>query len=335
MVDQVVTTTVSPGSWISESALWSRWWHVGTMEAVTSCQLVTVDGETVLQLMQGHDNIASATKNYCINYHTRIISAIPPHASWPTDLYVPYTDFSDMLSQDVGLGLLKGYTRKGSLKLSSSDHAAFKEELQNGKTALVVGADGILERVVAVVAMRLENKGKILVQLAKWDDRTGLKPARVLPGTKRRRGELQSAALTRIINEDLKPWSSGIDLIRSTQDIKVAESKFGVRTKYLRTEHEARLLNEFDTPAELKPVGFVDDTSVPDLGISVSQVYAIRVGHKALLYAWLQPEDFEALVHMPMHSLERWLSHLDLSLMSPRSTPANTSSNPTSKSNSF
>ncbi len=50
--------------------------------------------------------VAMTTKDYGSNFYIRIVSAQPPYASYPDDLQVPFTEPGDLLSNDIGIGLI-------------------------------------------------------------------------------------------------------------------------------------------------------------------------------------------------------------------------------------
>merc|ERR1712176_1112321 len=127
--------------------------------------------------------------DYGHKFHASIVAAVPPHASWPSDLKVPFTDIADLLqSQDVGIGLLRQAQMKG-LDISSAKIHKLEAEIKDGKCIVQLGDDNSLERVVAVEALRMENEdGNSFVQLGKLDTVNGLSVTCVLPGTKRGKG---------------------------------------------------------------------------------------------------------------------------------------------------
>ena len=98
---------VVEGTWICEAALWSFWTHVGRMMAESMCQILCISVEGLDEIQTKHHFIARLTKCYGRSYHERILVSVPPHADWPDDLFVPFTDFSDLMSAKAGVSLLR------------------------------------------------------------------------------------------------------------------------------------------------------------------------------------------------------------------------------------
>merc|ERR1712079_596830 len=143
-------------TWLCEAALWSSWTHVGKLEVERSCQLMTISSYGLIQILPKHPLVGNLTRHYGRMFHLRIPAAVPPHAPWPNDLSVPFTEPSDLLSQEVGIGLLYREHKKGNI--SGMNEQEFKEleaELKSEKCALTEGPDGSLERIVSVVAVHL------------------------------------------------------------------------------------------------------------------------------------------------------------------------------------
>merc|ERR1712176_515848 len=146
--------------------------------------------------------------DYGHKFHASIVAAVPPHASWPSDLKVPFTDIADLLqSQDVGIGLLRQAQMKG-LDIPSAKIHKLEAEIKDGKCIVQLGHDNSLERVVAVVALHIENNdGLIFVQVGKFDAAGGVSVTCVLPGKKRGKGEFPHETIKRVIENDLAPLS--------------------------------------------------------------------------------------------------------------------------------
>lgn len=309
-VEKTTVVHINDGTWLCEAALWSQWVHVGTLEAITTCQVLVVKAEVLLGIASQHETVARSTLEYATNYFARITSAMPPHADWPTDLYVPFTEASDLLSHDVGLGLLKRAYSTSAINMTEDEYSEFTSELFNGRCALQQSSNGDLERVVAVVALRLaQSDGSLFVQIGKWDKKTGVTCLCLLPGTKRRKGELPQEALARLLLEDLSDFQDAVQVVSAKHEMQVQDAKYGVKTKYLRTEHFARLLHPPDLPiAENTESDF-------ELDIPVRDVFMLPDGDDISLYAWLLPTEFD-LLRAPgnKHMLKPWLSTLGFEL---------------------
>merc|ERR1711874_488605 len=92
------------------------------------------------------------------------------------------------------------------------------------------------------------------------------------------------------------------------------ESKFGVRTKYLRAEYHASVKSGWETPKfdVAKMLGTKSLQSV-SFAIPLRDVYVQDDGEKKMLYTWLSKEEFRWL-GLPgnTRALQPWLSALDL-----------------------
>merc|ERR1719282_1240428 len=95
-VTNLTRTPVRAGQWVCEAALWSHWIHVGTLTTESS-QLLSIYANKMAPLLQRNRLIHDITVEYCRHFHNRITSAIPPNAPWPTDLSVPFTEYSDIV----------------------------------------------------------------------------------------------------------------------------------------------------------------------------------------------------------------------------------------------
>merc|ERR1711972_147375 len=97
-VADATTAHVSEDQWLCESALWSEWVNVGTLEAETVCQLLKIRAEGLSKAMERHNDIGEITLEYCHQFHKRIISSGPPNAPWPSDPSVPFTEYGDLVA---------------------------------------------------------------------------------------------------------------------------------------------------------------------------------------------------------------------------------------------
>merc|ERR1711957_551063 len=80
-------------------------------DAVKSCQLLSLDIIEFQHIVTKHTFIKDLMTSYGRAFHKRVISAVPPNFAWPTDLHVPLTDFSGIVSSmsrshKVFIGLL-------------------------------------------------------------------------------------------------------------------------------------------------------------------------------------------------------------------------------------
>jgi len=320
---------VDEGQWICEAALWSHWTHVGKLEAAELCQFLVVSAEGVARVALRRHVTGKITRDYCKNFHVRIVSARPPHAPWPDDLHVPFTDAGELFSQQVGIGLLNHERRMG-LTMSISDKSLLEEELRNEKCALRwAQSSKELERTVYVVALHVTDaEGRILAQVGKLNEHGEVSALCLLPGTKRGRDELPHQALDRILQERLAPLADGISFTGIELDVKEKGGKdatYGVKTKYYRTIHIATMdpthRSLWLQVAKKDNTGHKTNSAnghhcmndAHEFGLDTN-IFGFKDGKKVWLYSWLKQSDFEFLSERRGNTLlKTWLHsfHLD------------------------
>jgi len=329
---EVITELVDKENWLCEAALWVEWIHVGKAEAASDCQVLRVSAEGVVRALETHRLVREITSDYCRQFHKRLQNAQPPVADWPTDLRVPYTDFGDIVSSmepshrvRLGLQALDEWEaennaswtwlaarRRGSAIYQGSSTDKLREEIMNGKSNVLLTADGQLERLTYVVALRIERlDGCILAQLWKSEGSGSgveLKPCCRLPGTKQEKGEAPNEAMRRLLKTKFAPLVTHLE-VRSTSRKNVwEESKdFGIKTHYTRTEAHFKL--QVDLPAIGMVLRHDEGQSEPELiepeddiyyhtaGIELvgREVPILRDKEGKVFYAWLSPEEFRLL----------------------------------------
>jgi len=280
---------------------------------VTPCHLLMIAADGVVKTVQRKESVAQVTRHYAKGYHSRLTSAVPPHApSWPSDVSVPFTEeATELLHQEVALDLYRQAKTMGQLDITKEEEASLEEELKKEQCTLKKTADGELERVVAVVAVRLTKEdGCVLVQLGKVDKK-GIKVACKLPGSKRAIGELFKTALQRIVDRDLKEFEQAMNFEGVDHHTKQATSlKFGMQTTYIRTVHTA-FLNDWLAPQlEVIPASLVP---LDDFPVAVPDVFVIKTPsgggkEEILLYGWMLEDDMELVAEPPyVNVLKGWL----------------------------
>jgi len=246
---------VHEGAWLSEAVLWSHWLHVGDAVARTSCQFLTVNARRFSELLERmagvHRHIRALTVLYGRNYHVRIVAAVPPHADWPTDLNVPFTDPSDLFSRHVSLGILRRSEKLGHSNLTDQQRRTLENEVIKEKCA-IRARGGNIERIVHLTALRVrDHEGLVLHCLGNWRHGETFRVDCKLPGSKRANGELPSVALDRIL-EDLGGMADLLTIHGTTLDVNEKESEqFGVPTVYYRTIYEATLAGGSRKPEDI------------------------------------------------------------------------------------
>jgi hypothetical protein len=208
------------------------------------------------------------------------------------------------------------------------------EEVNRGKSVVMVNSKGEVERVVSVVALRIQrDDGRFLVQLGKQDqDSDVVVPSCQMPGGKQERNELTGDTVRRILRQKLEPLATAAgEVLKSDRQVEWKQSKeYKVPTKYYRTVCTTRLRH---TPDDLRKVpmahqptsvrrsvpGRASFTSVQskisrtsirsselilemstlELAILSQAVYAIPADRQVAFYSWLTPGEFEILSKGP------------------------------------
>jgi len=183
----------------------------------------------------------SLAGDYCTAFYAALISAEPPCSDWPTDLGVPFTDFSEIVTtlepwslQAIGrvaLNSLGDAIQQDSLQM-------FADELEKGRCVLMQDGEGSVERIVSFTSLVLSRSdGCFLVQLAKY--RFGmLEVSGSLPHCKQTNGVSPPMAVERLLRERFHSIADLINLGQSevlVQRVQANMAKGEVHTKYIRT----------------------------------------------------------------------------------------------------
>merc|ERR1712061_49053 len=97
-VDSPIQTEVTASQWLAEAALWSMWVHLGSAEATAASITLHISAEDLQKRLAKDTAIGPIISEFANQFHSRVVSACPPGARWPTDLAVPYCTFTDILS---------------------------------------------------------------------------------------------------------------------------------------------------------------------------------------------------------------------------------------------
>jgi len=196
-----------------------------------------------------HRVIEDLTRVYGQQFH-RITTTLH-HPNLPSDLEVPFTEFGDLVAtftdsqiEMVGtVAIQELVAQRWNMPLRHHPTALgrLREEVQLGKSIVLVSGTGQVERVVSVVAFRLEDtEGHVFVRLCKFDgpDPEGrLQFVCELPGGKQYRQETQVKTVSRLLHSKLKPLRKLVAVTRMHRTShKKTSSGFSVPTKYLRNE---------------------------------------------------------------------------------------------------
>jgi len=340
---KVVRTEITPvhqGTWISEVALWSLWAHVGTCEASgPASHLLSISSQALIEVLEEFPTVERLAQQYAKNYHAYLTSASPPHSQWPNDLHVPNTeDVAMLLSQHVGLGLLKRGLASGSLVLSDEDEAYVTKELMAGKCTIQYSDDGTqLERVVGLtnVMLRYEPdsftnpspKPLVLYQVGAVTQQGKTKLSLHIPGTKRWTGESPQAALKRILEADLRVFAPMMEVENSERKVSVKDStqSLKMRTKTVKTIYRSNLqelpkdIMSMQVPFPELP-GLVGKSSTPDSSETDSEPHQFQLlvlpqEKEAGLYAFLLPAQYEIMDNDDnKDAMKAWMSTVKVDL---------------------
>jgi len=331
-VPDAIEMFLEQGQWICEAALWTHWTHVGTLEAVSACELLMLKADQFLAELSEHKVLGRINCHYAKSFLARLISAVPPEVPWPNDLSVPFTEYDEIVcSMDVEMRSFIGMVsfemyQQTTWFWDNKSVEQLKEEVLTGRCTLLVSNVGKVFRVVAVTALRITNaEGHILVQVGRWEHGRAV-PKVALPGTKQRTGETPAQAAKRIVDTDLKAIiGNGMEWGLAETNLEWRESEqYRLRTKYIRTVHDAKL-EVVPAPVSLARVnnvcGALEGAALPCEVSIFEAVTPSGVG----LYAWLPPSGFSS-VQSPAGSnlLATCLARLnedDFVLMAPASVP--------------
>jgi len=242
-VTSYTETDVAGKSWMCESALWSKWVHIGTLEALNACQLLLLQAASVGEMVQQNIVIGKIAREYSSCFHRRIVNAKPPHAPYPTDLKVPFTDQGDLvysMSQQVQVQIGLTALALASSHATRSGIEKLKDEVRAGKSVVILNAHGHAERVVSLVILNLiDSEGRVLYQIG--DVASGVMSPKgpILPAVKRLRSELVADALKRL-SEDKLHFDGDFAVDKVEDVIEEKQSKLGVHSRYLRKICHAR-----------------------------------------------------------------------------------------------
>jgi len=317
------TKSVGVGQWICEAALWSHWVHVGRATACAYSQVLSISTDAMLEVLQKRGPVTEVTAEYGRHFHRRIAAARPPHTHWPTDLEVPFTEFSDlMVSMDPEVQVTIGLSALGQ-QGDVRGLASLQDEVLKGKSCVLMNAQGEIERLAFVVVLQMTScHGKVLAELGKVEGGVATAGCQ-LPGLKQEVGEMMHHTLVRLLAR-FQLQSEHVELTSIERQVKWKNSKeSGVRTKYIRSIHHVTLLQEIPIPtltltsssersADTQVYRFFSSGSSPtSVDLPVGPVYSIPNGERNMVYTWLDLEDFEHLRRPAAErALTRWLRPL-------------------------
>lgn len=242
-------------AWLCESALWSKWIHVGKAEATKPCRFLTLHVDAAIVSLKQHHAVRTISSAYCVEFHRRIMAARPPFADWPDDLGVPGTAFEELVVsmpfevvRSISIQAVDHIFSEADGRESAffglsfaarwqmeAKHQKLKEEVQQGKCAVVLDAEGRAVRITSVVLIRVvDEEGHCFWQLGKMEGAKVLAKAE-MPGGKRLRGESSMDAVERLFAGQLRALAGCVWERMEHNVTEETSREYGVHTKYLRT----------------------------------------------------------------------------------------------------
>eukprot|EP00429_Kryptoperidinium_foliaceum_P019415 CAMPEP_0176045892 /NCGR_PEP_ID=MMETSP0120_2-20121206/22784_1 /TAXON_ID=160619 /ORGANISM="Kryptoperidinium foliaceum, Strain CCMP 1326" /LENGTH=982 /DNA_ID=CAMNT_0017379301 /DNA_START=78 /DNA_END=3022 /DNA_ORIENTATION=+ len=325
---------VAQQSWLCEVCLWVEWTHVGKAESMTACQLLKIDPESLAKAFKQDFVIMGIIAEYGKHFHKRVQNALPPHAPWPSDIEVPFTDYCDLVvCMEKSVQLTIGRDALAILATQRSARAIEKlrEEVESSKSIVVTTGAGVILRVVSLVVLRaVQADGRVFMQVGKYH-RGEAKSAFQLPGVKQEADELVAETLDRMFRTKLSLLRGKLSLCGTTRENQEKESKeYGVQTRYMRSICSARLVDNASLNAVVcssrgdivvyEETHRVESMKAADINMSHwlkvlkdIDVYFAPAGEgSGNLYAWLPPDSLDAL-GSPWgdRALQAWLSQVD------------------------
>jgi len=249
-VPKATSEEADVGQWFCEAALWVEWTHVGKAEAGTSCKLLCIDGASLFVHLQQDFIVRGVAVEYGRQFCKRVASAGPPHAVWPTDLQVPFTDFCELVvSMDKHVQQTIGRVALGQMhaQRAKGDIEKLREEVEASEAIVVISGTGALTRVVSLVVLRAtDGNGSVFMQVGKWNG-VEFHRAFLLPGIKQEANEHVGETLERMFATKLSCLREGVELCGFQRETEEKESKeHGVQTKYIRSICNAQVLTRVD-----------------------------------------------------------------------------------------
>lgn len=320
-------------AWLCEATLWVPWVHVGELVALTRCQLLAVNAKAALAVMQSHDLIRDITLEYARCFHAHLIAAIPPAAELPSDVEVPFTEYSEIVS-----GMRPEFRALiGQMALERSTSwlgrtSRLASVVGDGLATVIEDGDGEVLHVVLLSTLRLErNDGRILVCLAKAGP-DGLRAGGQLPSAEQKSGELPRQAAQRILTTQLTAVAGDVSFTSSSRDVFARHSKeFGVSSKHIHTVHRAEVVDgSLLSSADIVPGRGGGTPQGHARGRRRSLIFAgnaegpLRLGDLApftirdeagqsSVYTWMTPDEVERLETLEGEQLvQQWSVHLDM-----------------------
>jgi len=269
---------VSQGAWFSEPALLLDWQHLGDMEAKEMTELVKIRSTGFAEQLSLSPDARSLAVSFASSLRAAMEEQPPEMAS---DIRLCADHALLVLGMDPesrgrmaepGLKALRAVRWSNVLRGNNNGLSELQDEIASGQCTLVFDAVGHVLRVVPLCLLRLvRDDGRILSQVAKWDDEAGnvYDVSCGLPGKKQAADESIRMALLSVISRDLRPLEGC--LVHTSQefvrDVKDSMHFSGLKTMYVRTINHA----------ELQPGSSAPDVVVRQLNVARRSVRARAV----------------------------------------------------------
>ena len=336
-VERVRKETPVEMQWMCEAALWIKWTHVGDVETVQPSKLISITSDVLHSAVRQHRVIWDISLAYCTQFCKKMRSAKPPER-WPSDIFVPW-EFSDLVmamgpshQRIIGFDAMRQlHSSKHSVWPNASQSQQLEDELWRGKSVLLCGSAGEVERVVFLTVVKIVSDGLVLAQLGKLQGAKIVSECK-LPGSKQELNEMPYVAAKRVMSDNLCQLSSFCEITGCTRsEHKSHSSNLDVSTRYIKTTVDVEVCGRIviDAPTYhahgrtatrsfrlsflngrsrfgVAPSGDIDE-------FAGRSVFCIPARGKTVFYSWLTPDEFERLSHHKNGPglLERWMSALD------------------------
>jgi CRP-like cAMP-binding protein len=343
--------SVKPGSWCSEPALWTDWSHVGTMEAVSTCETLQITCSRLMQALDRMPEMLEIASDYCRAFHRYLEDAV--RLSDLPDV----VDYHELM---LGLGITSRLKLADPLIQKLRSRTFFSQravdllqaEVADGKCNMAYVGSEML-RTVFVVALRIQrapHDQRVLVKVGEvLRENSEVVPYCILPGIKRCGQRCSKEVVDQLLETELLELSGQVEVnyMVPPEQVPIIQTsdQYHVRTRYLRTTFSAFLLGEEAdkglawTPiANLRTIGPRRSKESASFGPRRSKESAsAEVRHRAAeilnrqekvlvlrcrgenraackLYFWLAQQEFEELSQdYAKPVLKQWAGDLDCS----------------------
>jgi len=307
---------VEPLRWLCEPAMFVDWVHVGTVEAISVCEVLTIEVEQILESA----NMGHVTKRLACEYaklYHKIVTNTPqvilPELS---DISIPNVSHIDIISRlpmDVRCALgrhcLTMMQDSWAWVLKKNRLLELAQEIENAQSTLFVDADEEIQRLVTVVSVQITQGGhglqeeRTLVEIGKSDMRSmTMTPILQLPGTKPNIGETPADTVRRLLKEELLPLNAAIQLgdFHTQLDHSIS-AKYSLKTTYQKHIQCANLMPNATLPKlqsvdSMRLVRELTTSSAAHLSadrdLCLGEVMLLTNGKRKYLLAWLTEEQF-------------------------------------------